>query len=157
LLNQAYDEAWVHRQIPKGGNQTASEEYVEAQDDDPMALVEAYRRERKGQPQFRKNLLRIYDGKCAISGWGPECVLEAAHIDYHAETGINKSDNGLLLRADLHYLFDAGLLKINPDDFTVSIDISLKRSEYWQYHGMPIRTRIDGSYPAREYLKKRLS
>lgn len=42
-------------------------------------------------------------------------MLEAAHIVPVAEQGSDDPSNGILLRADLHRLFDNGLMAINPD------------------------------------------
>lgn len=63
---------------------------------------------RRGQPAFRRRLLAAYEGTCCISGWAPEAVLEAAHIQEHSKAGLNSMANGLLLRSDLHALFDEG-------------------------------------------------
>ena len=87
-------------------------DYGEAPNDDPAELATFSRALRRGQPAFRRNLLAAYEGRCCVSGWGPEAVLEAAHIEDHAKTGLNSLANGLLLRSDLHALFDEGLLRI---------------------------------------------
>jgi hypothetical protein len=131
------------------------EDFGEAPDDDPARLALFARRVRRGQPKFRKNLLRLYGGRCAVSGWGPESVLEAAHILLHAKSGLNQTENGLLLRADLHSLFDDGLLKIDPSTLTVALDSALSETPYWQLNGAMLRPRLDGSEPSREYLRQR--
>jgi hypothetical protein len=130
-------------------------DFGEAPDDDPARLAQFARRVRRGQPRFRKNLLKLYGGRCAVSGWGPESVLEAAHILLHADSGLNHTDNGILLRADLHSLFDDGLLKIDPSTFTVVLDLSLADTPYWILHGATLRPRMDSSEPSREYLRRR--
>ena len=79
-------------------------------------------------------------------------MLDAAHILGHAESGVNHSDNGILLRSDLHDLFDAGLLLIDSDTFAVQIDESLRDSSYWDLHGGFLRERVDGSNPSSKYL-----
>ena len=61
---------------------------------------------RRGQKKFRDNLLRAYDSECVMSGCREEEVLQAAHILPYTDAETNKIDNGLLLRADLHNLFD---------------------------------------------------
>ena len=131
------------------------EDFGEAPDDDPARLARFARRVRRGQPKFRKNLLALYGGRCAVSGWGPESVLEAAHILLHAHTGLNRSENGILLRADLHGLFDDGLLKIDPETLTIVLDPSLLDTPYWALNGATLRPRRDGSHPSREYLRQR--
>ena len=131
------------------------QDFGEAPDDDPARLARFARKVRAGQPKFRKNLIQLYGSRCAVSGWGPECVLEAAHILFHARSGLNHSDNGILLRSDLHNLFDDGLLRIDPDSLSVVIDPSLADTPYWASNGTVLRPRRDGSYPAREYLRSR--
>lgn len=111
---------------------------------------------RKGQAAFRKRLLHVYDGRCAISGVNVETVLDAAHIDDYARSGLNASTNGLLLRSDFHDLFDAGLLKIEPDTLIIRIDQSLVGSYYGQFDGQKIRERVDGERPSAEMLEAKI-
>jgi len=129
--------------------------FGDAPNDDPQELQQFAARVRRGQPKFRENLLKAYGFTCAISGHGPKEVLEAVHIAPHAKTGINELDNGLLMRCDLHSLFDAGLLRINPDLLCVAIDRSLKNTPYWAFHGKLLRQKSDGSYIGTKYLRQR--
>jgi putative restriction endonuclease len=69
---------------------------------------------RRGQPRFREELMNAYEGRCAITGCAIADVLEAAHITPYAGSQDNHVSNGLLLRADLHTLFDCGLIAIDP-------------------------------------------
>ncbi|MBX9625396.1 MAG: HNH endonuclease [Gemmataceae bacterium] len=85
---------------------------------------------RQGQPKFRKRLLAAYDGRCAISGCGVEDLLEAAHIRRYKGPQTNHSTNGLLLRTDLHTLFDLRLIAIDSAAMTVLIASGLKGTEY---------------------------
>jgi hypothetical protein len=130
-------------------------DFGEAPNDDPTQLSQFARRVRRGQPKFRENLLRLYGGRCAVSGWGPGDVLEAAHIDLHARSGNNRAENGILLRSDLHLLFDCGQLRIHPDSLQVVMSDDLRETPYWAYHGTRLRDRVDGSAPNRESLRKR--
>jgi len=68
---------------------------------------------RRGQAAFR-NYLLDRDGGCAVTGETSEHVVEAAHIISAAERGRATASNGILLRADLHLLFDAHKLLISP-------------------------------------------
>ncbi len=122
---------------------------------DPARWQQVARRIRQGQPMFRKELLYSYAQACAVSGHGPEEVLEAAHIRPHAVSGLNASTNGLLLRADLHTLFDDELLRIHPDTLTVWIHPTLAGTPYWELNGRPLRQRTDGKSPNREALRER--
>ena len=113
------------------------------------------RRVRAGQPKFRENLLKLYSGRCAISGWGPAAVLEAAHILLHAESGLNHTNNGILLRSDLHTLFDTGHVRIDPESLTVVLDSSLQGTPCWELDRKALLPRTDGSQPDRDYLRQR--
>jgi glycine/D-amino acid oxidase-like deaminating enzyme len=130
-------------------------EFGEAPNDDPEELRSFARALRRGQPAFRRNLLAAYDGKCCVSGWGPESVLEAAHIEEHSKSGLNSLSNGLLLRSDLHALFDEGLLRIDPDRLTVALASSLEGTPYWELQGRPLRGPVRGEGPSRELLSAR--
>lgn len=130
-------------------------DFGQAPDDDLAKLAIFARRVRRGQPKFRKKLLELYGARCAVSGWEPPEVLEAAHIRLHSESGINHTDNGILLRADLHVLFDEGLLRIDPDTCTVVVDPSLRDTSYWTLHGNALRDCMDETRPNREYLLER--
>ena len=70
--------------------------------------------------KFRDKLIDIYGG-CALSGCTTLPALEAAHVNPVAEKGSDKSTNGILLRADLHKLFDANLIAIHPKSGLVSV------------------------------------
>jgi hypothetical protein len=93
---------------------------------------------RMGQPAFRKGLLAAYKGRCAISGCRVESVLEAAHIVPYRGPKWNDRRNGLLLRADLHTLFDLKLLAVDVDTMRVLVSPSLAGTCYEQYGGTPI-------------------
>ena len=121
--------------------------------DDPDEIQTYARRIRRGQPKFRDHLLRLYGSACAISGHGPECALQAAHIMPHSTTGHNHLDNGILLRADIHELLDEGLLYIEPVTLQVWVDPTLCNTPYWAYNGTRLRERSDGTAPSPKYLQ----
>lgn len=70
---------------------------------------------RDGQLGFRTNVLLAYGRRCAISGCSTAAALEAAHIEPFDGMHSHRITNGVLLRADIHNLFDADLLGIDPD------------------------------------------
>jgi hypothetical protein len=70
---------------------------------------------RRGQDSFRKTLVAQYGLICAVTGPAPAEVLEAAHLRPFATTERHRVEEGLLLRADVHRLFDSGLLTISPE------------------------------------------
>lgn len=100
---------------------------------------------REGQPEFRSALLDAYDRRCAITGCGVVEILEAAHIRPYRGEHTHRMDNGLLLRADLHTLFDKGMVYINAEGF-VQIDNRLTDSEYAPLHGLKLRLPTDPAH-----------
>lgn len=107
-----------------------------------LRLIET--RPRIGQGAFKQELMRIYDGRCAVTGCAVEAVLEGAHIVPHSEVGGVRADvrNGVLLRSDVHGLFDAGLLGFRFDNggrLRVEVHGSLLTTAYGGVHGCPLR------------------
>ena len=81
-------------------------------------------------------------------------VLEAAHIVPYNGEATNHVQNGLLLRSDIHTLFDLELLSINPDDYTVVISPNLKSSSYANFAGERIQVpEAEEQRPSKEALK----
>ncbi len=76
---------------------------------------------RPGQDKFKEKLCQVYNNKCAISGCDIKEILEAAHIIPWNGEHSHEVWNGLLLRADLHKLFDVFLLAINPETHEVIV------------------------------------
>jgi hypothetical protein len=76
---------------------------------------------RRGQPAFRKKLRQRYGDQCMISGCNLIDIVEAAHISPYRGSEDNDPANGLLLRADLHTLFDLDFLGINPNTLEVQL------------------------------------
>lgn len=94
---------------------------------------------RRGQREFREKLLEAYGRRCAITGCDAVEALEAAHIVPHFGSETNHVQNGLLLRADIHTLFDLGLVSVVPESMTVIIAASLSRTSYGELAGTRIR------------------
>jgi hypothetical protein len=109
--------------------------------------------DREGQPEFRAGLLAAYGHACAMTGCRVTAVLEAAHIIPHRGANTMRVDNGLLLRSDLHTLFDRGLVWVDPDTFKVQIAEPLKGSEYGPLHGKKLALPVQAALqPKREHL-----
>lgn len=110
---------------------------------------------RRGQPKFRKKLLDIYKNSCAVTGTQFPPILEAAHIIPYMGEKTNHVTNGILLRADIHTLFDLGLLNIN-ENYEVVVSSSMKESEYETYNGRKITLpENEAEWPSLSALKSR--
>ena len=109
-------------------------------------------RVRLGQGAFRVLITDAYFRKCAISGEKTLPVLEAAHIKPYAESGPHFISNGLLLRSDIHKLFDSGYITITSE-YKIEVSKKIKEEfengkEYYQYHGLTLK-----NYPSRDSNK----
>lgn len=90
---------------------------------------------RPEQPRFRRALELAYGARCCITGCSVGAVIEAAHIAPYDPERQEQASNGLLLRADLHALFDAGYLAIDPETRKVHFSPeALTWPEYAQLH-----------------------
>jgi putative restriction endonuclease len=101
-------------------------------------------KDRKGQPGFRSAVLRAYGKRCAITKTAVTETLQAAHIQPYINEKSNHVQNGLCLRADLHALFDEGLIAID-DDYCVLVSEKLRRmsSAYGALEGRKLRLPKD--------------
>lgn len=84
-------------------------------------------RVRVGQQAFRKRLIAEYGETCAFTGSCPPQALEACHLYSYAELGKHHSDGGLLLRSDIHSLFDQGKIRVDPESRRIHVDPFLLR------------------------------
>jgi len=94
---------------------------------------------RLGQGMFRLLVEDAYQKRCAMTGEKTRPVLQAAHIRPFNEAGPNRVENGLLLRSDLHILFDRGYITVTPDH-RIEVSGRLKEDfdngrEYYPLHG----------------------
>lgn len=115
-------------------------------------------RRRLGQGTFRALITDEYERRCAISGEKALPVLEAAHIRPVADGGAHDASNGLLLRSDIHRLYDLGYVTVAPDlSFRVSrrLKDEFDNGEpYYPLAGQKIREpRSEWARPQRELLE----
>lgn len=129
----------------------------------PVKFKQVEIEQRQGQPAFRQALMVAYNHKCAVTGCDTRDTLQAAHITPVARGGHHGIHNGILLRADIHNLFDRGLLTIT-DSYKVHLHPSIRDSViYGHLHGqklksMPSRTGEKPSIQAlRQHRKTHLS
>ncbi len=155
ILQRIFDEASTHRDevlpIPELGL-----EYDDLSDSDLEEFM-TDRRDvtrvgiflRRGQPAFRKSLLEAYDSTCAVTGSKVLSVLEAAHISPFKGAHTNVVTNGMLLRSDIHTLFDLFHLSIRAD-WSIELAPYLRQTEYERFHGQRLAL-----VPARSDLQPR--
>jgi len=115
-------------------------------------------RPRLGQGGFKSLVREAYDRRCAISGHKIVPTLQAAHILPVSKNGENRIDNGLLLRSDIHTLFDQGYLGVAPD-FTFQVSPRIRSEfgngeEFYSRQGEEITTpQSPADQPNREFLE----
>ncbi|KZX97303.1 MULTISPECIES: HNH endonuclease [unclassified Sulfitobacter] len=99
---------------------------------------------RRYQSAFRQALLSKRPNRCAITGTSELSVLEAAHIIPYAErfADRDKPENGLLLRSDIHRLFDAYLISINPETKAVEVSGRIASQDYQSLRGKSVTDEI---------------
>ena len=99
-------------------------------------------RPRLGQGAFRIVVTDAYQRRCAVTGERTLPALDAAHIRPYAEGGEHSVANGLLLRRDIHCLFDLGYVTVTPAHvFEVSPRIREEFEngrDYYAMHGRPL-------------------
>jgi putative restriction endonuclease len=94
---------------------------------------------RRGQTAFRIALRKRYGDACVVTGCTVVDLLEAAHIVPYRGAPDNDPANGLLLRADIHTLFDLELLGVEPGTLEIHLHPALSRTEYAVLAGTTLR------------------
>ncbi len=114
---------------------------------------------RLGQSGFRVEVIEVYHRRCAVTGEKTLPVLDAAHIKPYTEQGPHDTRNGILLRKDLHTLFDRGFITVTGDYF-IEVSKKIKENygngrEYYAFHGKQLMNTPDSidDKPAIDYLK----
>lgn len=98
---------------------------------------------RGGQAAFRADLISYYGAQCMLTNCNIEIAIEACHINPYKGDSTNLISNGLLLRRDLHSLFDKNLLGIHPDTLIVTLHPSLKNSHYHELEGRRLQPKYN--------------
>lgn len=98
---------------------------------------------RLGQGAFRIAVLEAYGRQCAISDGKVIPALDAAHIKPYGEGGLHAKSNGILMRKDIHCVFDAGYVTVDRD-YRFSVSKKVKEifnngEEYLRLHGKALR------------------
>ena len=83
-------------------------------------------------------------------------LLDAAHIRPHSKQGDYSLQNGIILRTDLHTLFDVGMIRIDPAGLTITVDDSIVDPAYRMFHGQKLRCPdVPSLRPSEEHLTER--
>jgi putative restriction endonuclease len=128
-----------------------------AREESPRYGAEVMVRPRLGQGSFRILVTDAYQRCCAVTGEHSLPVLEAAHIKPYAQGGPHDVRNGLLLRSDVHRLFDQGYVTVD-DTWQLVVSERLRREyrngrTYYPFHGQRLAQPFDASArPAIEFL-----
>jgi hypothetical protein len=112
---------------------------TEAELEDERKRIEVSIADRQGQQAFRRELFKVYGTHCAVSGCEVVEALAAAHIHQHTGPKSNDAGNGIVLRSDIHLLFDQCLLAINPHSLKIVVRRSLEGTEYWKFDGQNLK------------------
>lgn len=147
IWDACMDRAVARRAVPIVGTPDQKRRYAE----------EKMYRARLGQGSFRIEVSKAYDWSCAVTEEHSRPVLEAAHIKPYSEEGEHDVRNGLLLRSDIHRLFDRGYVTVTPDHkFCVSDALKRDYSNgraYYPLNGKTIHLPADSSdFPSAELL-----
>jgi len=101
---------------------------------DERQIVLKQIRARRGQKTFRDKLIKKYGAVCMVTGCTIMHIIEACHINPYKGEKDNDVNNGLLLRTDLHTLFDLNLVGIEPQTLTVHVKKPFLKNGYEDWH-----------------------
>lgn len=111
--------------------------------------------QRRGQKKFRDEVRELYGDKCVITGCEILDILEAAHINPYKGDKDNHATNGLLLRADIHTLFDLDLIGIDPKEFKIHLSEAVKKDGYEKLQDSLLQLISGNIKPSKEALELR--
>lgn len=134
LLQKLAALSMAHGGIGLVAADASDEPYVPDGRDDRKVIARQIR-ERRGQAAFRRELRSRFGDTCPVTGCKIPDLLEAAHINPYRGEKENHPSNGLLLRADIHTLFDLDLLGIEPATLQIHVHPKLEGTEYEQFAG----------------------
>jgi putative restriction endonuclease len=112
---------------------------------------------RLGQGSFRVFVTDAYNRRCAVTEERTLPTLEASHVKPYSKNGPHHINNGILLRADIHKLLDAGYATISPD-YHLEVSRRIKTDfnngkNYYSMHGAKLRVpEREDLCPSREYI-----
>lgn len=151
---QLWREVETRMQGTFSGAIIGSSEQTQARYGEPQLI-----RPRLGQGAFRVEVTDAYTRRCAITGERTLPALAACHIRPYSEDGPHEINNGILLRSDLHNLFDLGYLTVTLD-YKVKVSGRIRKEfengrHYYELDDCPLQVmpRDKDARPAREFLE----
>lgn len=120
--------------------------------EDHRERVEVTQIRRRDQSAFRNQLLSAYGERCAVTEVNVPAALQAAHIYPYRGKESQVVSNGMLLRADIHQLFDAHLLTVEPQNYRIRLSDSIKDGIYRQYDGVAVNVPRDPALQPNKHL-----
>lgn len=127
----------LQRPIIEGDDVSKVMDFIPTMSDQRKSVLRSIK-ERRGQAKFRNSLIERYGDRCMVSGCKVLDALEAAHIVPYLGEQYNHPSNGLLLRADIHTLFDLQLMGIEPGTHKIIFHPDALKGEYAGFHGANI-------------------
>lgn len=109
---------------------------------------------RPEQRRFSEKLREIYPNGCAVTGCVTPAALEAAHIKTEKGRDANSSDNGILLRSDIHCLFDRLLITLSKNGTKIETSPELTDPAYAALQGATVARPIGGSPPSAKNIRE---
>lgn len=134
VQGKSYDtDSFIGRSLVRQVEEKLQSQRITGFDQDAMWSEGEYERygvghtvyPRLGQGAFRVVVTEAYNRRCAITGEKTLPVLEAAHIKPYSQQGPHHPANGILLRQDLHTLFDRGYMTVSSD-FRIEVSRRIK-------------------------------
>jgi len=131
-----------------------SNDYVPSANDERAKVYKSII-QRRGQKKFRDAVREMYGNKCVVTGCEILDILEAAHINPYKGEKDNHANNGLLLRADIHTLFDLDLIGIEPNELKIHLSETIKKDGYQVLENQLLQLISKENKPSKEALKLR--
>lgn len=149
-------DALEDKEPPAGsdGHSPQSDTFTASIADTRQAVLRTIR-QRRGQKRFRDSLISRYGPRCMVTGCDLLDVLEAAHVWPYRGQEDNHPENGLLLRADIHTLFDLDQLAVDPETLTVLLSPVLEQTGSYRSLAGTALNANPACRPAREPLLHR--
>lgn len=107
---------------------------------------------RPQQAAFSRKLRRNYQNRCAVTGCVTSAALQAAHIRIRPDQDDNRSENGILLRSDIHALFDTYLITLSEDGTRLEVSPELADPGYAFLRTVIVRAPVKGPRPSSENI-----